>query len=70
MIVNKIRTEFVMLIKKAILHYYPSIILNTSHKEQLSLINIIVQITITYNNVKVSVDEYIYNFLLITLKQE
>jgi len=61
---NKIRTEIVTRIKKA--KYYTIMLDATpdaSHKEQLTLIIRIVQITKTYNNVKVSVDEYFLNFL-------
>lgn len=66
---NKIRTEIVTRIKKA--KYYTIMLDATpdaSHKEQLTLIIRIVQITKTYNNVKVSVDEYFLNFFHITLK--
>lgn len=66
---NKIRTEIVTHIKKA--KYYTIMLDGTpdaSHKEQLTLIIRIVQITKTYNNVKVSLDEYFINFLHITLK--
>lgn len=66
---NKIRTEIVTRIKAA--KYYTIMLDATpdaSHKEQLTLIIRIVQITKTTNNVVVSVDEYFINFLHITLK--